>query len=280
MRKSPAHALALAFLSLAATAAAAPEISSPWNGEENLQPLDPERGAEERSRVVIEQPVPIPLPLDETIFDWDFTMGDHGFEVHRCISAAEPVWEYGVTDFPHTEEPGAAWVTNLDGPYSDGAGHGLHSPIFLVTEKTMLVEVTHYFEIEPIHDGANVLIDGEILMPSGGYTTEEPPEGNAAAGCVGADPRWTGTLRGGWRIDYFDLHDYLGEKVNLAFNFGSDEFPEKGYHGWTLRRVRVGGPEGGLPSERGRHAAAADFEDPLPSRESSWGGIKNLFKDR
>jgi len=268
--------VALAHLLAGATALAAPEISAPWNGEENLGTRDVESVP---SRDRIEQPMPISLPLDEVIIDWDFTQGDQGFTVYRCWSAAEPVWEYGVTEFPHSEAPGQAWTTILDGPYTDGAGHGLHSPTFLVTEKTYLVEVTHYFEIEPMHDGANVLVNGEIVIPAGGYTTEEPPEDDRTAGCVGADPRWTGELRGGWRVDYFDLYDFMGEKVKLMFNFGSDKYPDKGYQGWTLRRVRVGGPEGGPPSRGGRYAAAAKNEDALPSRNTTWGGIKNLFNE-
>jgi hypothetical protein len=68
----------------------------------------------------------------------------------------------------------------------------------------------------------------EYVMTLEGYTPY--------AWCVDGEDRWTGSED--WRIDRFDLSDFMGEEVRIELQFGSDSATQA--PGWYIAQVRVG----------------------------------------
>jgi hypothetical protein len=175
--------------------------------------------------------------------DWDFSVGDQGFQVVDCDAGGIPAWQYGPTE----SIPGApprVWGTVLNGDYPNNAGGGLVSPPFVVTPESGRLEVYHCFDTEPGYDGGNVSVgvwpSSQIIHPIGGYNTSEISPGPLYnAFCVNGEPGWTGH-DATWRLDCFDLSAYLGQEVRIEFDFGSDASVTA--PGWYLGRVRVGSP--------------------------------------
>jgi hypothetical protein len=164
----------------------------------------------------------IHCPFDDIVYDWNFNGSDHGFTPTPCDDAGVPVWEYALpTDYP---EWGYVWLTTPGIPYPNDAGEGLLSPAFMVSELTYLVEVEHNYFTEAGFDGCNVKANGELIYPMEGYPYDEINGSTSYyAWCVDGQPGFSGD--GGldaWHYNCFDLTAFMGQEVQLRFDFGSD----------------------------------------------------------
>ncbi|HDM90477.1 MAG TPA: T9SS type A sorting domain-containing protein, partial [candidate division WOR-3 bacterium] len=96
-----------------------------------------------------------------------------------------------------------------------------------------------YYNIESYFDGGNVKISADggntftILTPFDGYPEDEVYSGNCF---IPGEPAFSGTYVA-WRKDYFDLSDYAGDTVIIAFDFGSDNSVT--YAGWYINWVKI-----------------------------------------
>ncbi len=196
-----------------------------------------------------------PCDLVRIIHDWDFSLGSHGFTTTTCDDQGVPVWEHGSTTFI-PEAPGKVWGTVLDGCYPDDSGEGLVSPSFAVGEATRWVQVEHYYNIEANYDGGNLTVGGVVLPPVGGYDGPISTSIYFYAWCTSLEEGFTGH-DAVWRIDCWDLGQFLGEEVQLEFDFGTDASVT--YPGWYLAAVRVGSTT-------------------VPTDAVSWGRIKGLYR--
>ncbi len=68
--------------------------------------------------------------------------------------------------------PGDVWGTILNDPYENESGSSLIAPAFTVDGTTGLMEIFHYYDIETPYDGGNVTVNGEVILPVGGYPSE------------------------------------------------------------------------------------------------------------
>jgi len=193
-------------------------------------------------------------------FDWDFSTGNHGFTTASCDQTGGlPVWEYGVS----SQVPGyvdAVWGTVLNANYPANSGQGLLSPAFTVGNDSYLLEVEHYVHTEANFDGCNVKVDGVVIQPMIVYPATISTSTSYYAFCLDNQPGWTGNgYQGplGWLTSCFDLSAYMGQTIQVEFDFGSDSSVQ--YPGWFLTYVRVGGV-GGTPAD-----------------SPTWGHIKGLF---
>ena len=111
------------------------------------------------------EPVRDACNMPYVAFDWDFSVGDHGFMPTVCDpTGGAPVWEYGVSN----QVPGYTnqlWGTVLNASYPVSAGEGLLSPEFTVTDGTYLLEVEHWIHTEANYDGCNVKVNGAVIQP-------------------------------------------------------------------------------------------------------------------
>ncbi len=202
------------------------------------------------------QPDAVPCNFPCVCYDWDFAVSDQGFTApNSCDSGGLPVWQYGATTYV-PGAPGNVWGTILNGAYPSDAGDALMSPAFMVTDDCNYVEIYHYFDIENSYDGGNVKANGTVIMPQGGYSGTINTSTYYYAWCVDMEMGWYGQSNG-WRAECFDLTQYAGQTVELAFEFGTDSSVT--YPGWYLAYVKVGG-YGATPLEN-----------------STWGQIKDLF---
>jgi len=190
----------------------------------------------------VPQPTRVPCNLGPVAMDWDFSIGEHGFTTADCDNGGQPVWEWGATSFI-PGAPARVWGTILAGNYPNDAGQGLLSPPWVVSENCWLVEVLHYFDVEANYDGCNLVVMpyGNVWEPSGGYSVPAISTNTSYyAWCVDGEPGWTGASSG-WRVDCFDLSEFMNQQVAIEFDFGSDESVTA--PGWYIARVRVGSPE-------------------------------------
>ncbi len=198
-------------------------------------------------------------------YDWDFAEGDHGFVPVLCDPLGVGVWEYGNTTYV-PGAPGTVWGTILEGDYPTGAGDGLLSPAFtVVAGQCDYMEIKHYVHAErfsetsTIYDGCNVTVNGIVINPFEGY------DGTAGTApfCVAEEDVFAGNSNNGpsrtWGTSCFDLTEYVGQEIQVSFDFGSDGSVV--YPGWYLAYVKVG-----------------SGAQPVPVEDSSWGSLKSLFR--
>ena len=199
-------------------------------------------------------PTAVPCNLAVVTYDWDFTVGDQGFTTTTCDAGGLPAWEYGSTTFvPVT---GNCWGTTLQAAYPDDAGHGLVSPFFMVDGCACLLELTHYFDIEPNYDGFNLAVNGTVVAPVGGYTGIINTSTSYYAWCVDMQEGFSGD--GGPRVDCFDLTGFMGQEVCVEIDFGSDSHVQ--YPGVDISKIQIGSM------------------GTSPTESSTWGEIKGLFR--
>lgn len=198
----------------------------------------------------------VPCGLQSVTYDWTFADGDQGFTTAACDVEGAPVWEHG----PTTYIPGApagVWATVLEGDYATKSGDALLTPEFTVTEDTRLLEIYHYYDMENLWDGGNVTVNGTLLTPELGYPGMISVPGDWYAWCVDFEMGFTG-LDSGWWTSCFDLTPFLGQTIQVAFEFGSDDmFVEAG---WYIGSVKVGS------------------DNPVSTQPATWSGIKSIYR--
>jgi hypothetical protein len=201
-------------------------------------------------------PTRVACGLTNVIHDWDFAVGNHGFTTSACDDGGVPVWEHGATTYI-AGAPGDVWATVLEGDYPTDAGEALVSPEFAVTEETQWLEIYHYYDNEYLWDGCNVKVGGNLVAPIGSYPGAINIPGDWYAWCVDFEYGFTG-LNSGWMTSCFDLGAYLGQNIQLSFEFGSDDtFVEAG---WYLASVKVGN------------------DDPVATDSRTWSSIKSIYR--
>ena len=135
----------------------------------------------------------VPCGLVCIVHEWDFAVTDWGFTTAICEAGGVSTWQYGVSPF------GTLWGTTLAGAYPNNAGDGLISPPFTVTEDAHLMEVYHYYDIESNFDGGNVMVNGTVVAPIGGYDGTISTSASYYAYCVDMEQGFTSF--GGWGTD-------------------------------------------------------------------------------
>ncbi len=204
----------------------------------------------------VPQPAAVPCNFPCICYDWDFAVSNQGFTApHSCDTGGTPVWAYGNSTLPGA--PGPVWGTGLTAQYPVNSGDALWSPTFTVTADCKYVEINHYFDTESSYDGGNVKFNNVLITPQGGYTGLICTSTSYYAFCVDNEMGWMGASNG-WRVECFDLSQFVGQTGQLSFEFGSDSSVT--YRGWALAYVKVGG-FGATPNE-----------------SSTWGEIKGLFQ--
>ena len=155
------------------------------------------------------------------IFDWDFATGAHDFTTGTCDDQGDPVWEYGTTTFIDGA-PGNVWGTVLEGDYPLDSGEALLTPSFTVSEEANRLEIFQYYDAESLWDGGNLSVNGQVIVPLVGYPGVINVPGDWYAWCVDFEWGFTG-LESGWMTSCFDLSAFLGQTIQVSFNFGSDD---------------------------------------------------------
>ncbi len=203
----------------------------------------------------VDQPTPVRCELTCIMYDWDFANDSHGFDPAICEDGGMAVWEYGTSNIAGA--PGDVWGTVLMDDYVNNSGDGLIAPSFTVTASSNMIEVDHYFDIETNFDGGNVTVNGTVVTPESGYTATISTSTSYYAYCVDLEDGFTGH-DAMWRTDCFDISEWMGQDVVVAFDFGSDSSVT--YPGWYLAAVRVGG------------------EGMTPTESATWSHIKSMFE--
>lgn len=199
----------------------------------------------------------MPCGLTTVIYNWDFAAGDHGFTTAACDTGGVPTWEYGITTYIMDAPAGNVWGTVLEGDYTPDSGESLISPTFTVDATTALMEVEHYYDTESLWDGGNVTVNGESIAPMVGYPGLINVPGDWYAWCVDFEEGFTG-LNSGWLTACFDLSAYIGQEVQVTFDFGSDDMYV--YAGWYISTVRIGNDE------------------ISPTESKTYGAIKEMYR--
>jgi len=198
----------------------------------------------------------IPCGLTNVLIDWDFATGTHDFTTGNCDDQGGAVWEHGATTYV-AGAPGDVWGTVLEGDYPTDSGEALVSPPITVGDETYLMEVVHYYDAENLWDGGNVKVDGEILTPLVGYPGVINVPGDWYAWCVDFQWGFTG-LDSGWLSSCFDLSAYIGQTIQVSFEFGSDDAYVEA--GWYIASVQVG-----------NDSVVAD-------QNRTWSAVKGLYR--
>jgi hypothetical protein len=172
--------------------------------------------------------------------DWDFSINDQGFTTSTCdATGGAEVWEWGTSTIAGA--PGTVWGTVLAGNYPTNAGQGLLSPAFEVTAITDKMEILSYLQTETNFDGGNVTVNDALLQPNPVYNATINTSTSYYAYCVDNEAGWTGSSSSpsqNWVAQCFDLSAYVGQTIQVRFDFGSDASVT--YPGWYLGYVRIG----------------------------------------
>ena len=190
--------------------------------------------------------------FENIVYNWSFLESDWGFTTGPCDDGGVPVWEYGY--WPEGEV--YCWITGY--PYPNDAGESLISPSFMVDDSAYLVEIAHGFNLQDSYDGGNLSVNGVVVEPIGGYPDDEISDNTSFyAWCVDGEPGFTGFSGEEVIYDCFDLSAFMGEEVQLSFDFGSDSSVT--YPGWAIFRVSVGG-------------------DVVANDGTTWSAVKGLYR--
>jgi len=96
-------------------------------------------------------------------------------------------------------------------------------------------------------------------VPLGGYDGTISTSTSYYAYCVDLELGFTDDTLNQWIVDCWDLSAYMGQTIQVSFDFGSDSSVT--YPGWYLAYVKVGTTEMALPTE-----------------SKTWGSLKSLYK--
>ncbi|MCD6101650.1 MAG: choice-of-anchor J domain-containing protein, partial [Candidatus Cloacimonetes bacterium] len=148
-------------------------------------------------------------------------------------------WQWGhATAGPPSAHSGEnLWGTVLNGNYIDNASWTLDTPDVTLTSAVSTLMFYHWYNTENSWDGGNVKISTDggttwtVIIPEGGY-----PDDSIVG--LGGEPGYTANS-GGWVVAVFDLADYIGETVQLRWDFGTDSSVHS-YPGWYIDDVILG----------------------------------------
>ncbi|MBD3349347.1 MAG: hypothetical protein GF400_09170 [Candidatus Eisenbacteria bacterium] len=206
----------------------------------------------------------------------DFNVDDGGFYTEDCGGVGSCFWEWGQPLF----DPGSAYgpipdlacddvpvtnllATDLDAFYANCGERAIIGP-FDITASCWCMELCHYYDTEFSYDGGNVKVSADggatwnIVHPARGYDDDAAYSGNP---CVALEPIFSGhaIAQGGAFVrDCFDLSNYVGQSILVAFDFGADG--SIFYPGWYIKWVKIGSDE---------------FS---PVEDATWGGIKAMYR--
>ncbi|MFH1501747.1 MAG: hypothetical protein ABIG03_01740 [Candidatus Eisenbacteria bacterium] len=206
----------------------------------------------------------------------DFNLDPFNFYTEACGGVASCFWEWGQPVF----DPGSSYgpvpdiacdnvpvthllATDLDAFYGNCGERAIIGP-FDITESCYCMELCHYYDTEFSYDGGNVKVSGDggatwtIVHPARGYDDEAAYTGTP---CVALEPIFSGhalATAGNFVRDCFDLRQYTGQSVLVAFDFGADS--SIFYPGWYIKWVKIGSDEYS------------------PVEDTSWGSIKGMYR--
>ena len=135
------------------------------------------------------------------------------------------------------------------------------TPSFTVTPDCYLMEILHYVQVETNFDGGNVTVNGTVIPPTDGYPATISTSTAYYAYCTELEQGFTGnstTPSEAWTRRCFDLTAYIGQTIQVRFDFGTDSSVT--YPGWYLAYVKLGG----LTAN--------------PVEQSTWGNIKSSYR--
>ena len=179
----------------------------------------------------------IPCNMTTVNIDWDFAVSDQGFTTTTCdATGGASVWEYGTTSYV-PGAPGTVWGTVLEGDYPVDAGEGLISPPFFVDGDHDVMEILAYVDAETEYDGGNVTVNDTVIPPIDDYPAIINSSPAYYAYCVDDEEGFT-SHPATWEQQCFDLVGYLGQTIQVRFDFGSDRSVTD--PGWYLAYVRIG----------------------------------------
>jgi len=158
------------------------------------------------------------------------------FENHNDLFSGTGDWQWGEltdTSIPQPLES-YVWATRLSGNYTGNRVSELITPYIDLTNKydTKLV-ISHFYQIEPVNDGANVKLSIDstnyhVITPESGY-----PYSNLF---LFNEPGYSNNSYF-WIEDEFDLSTYSNENIQIKFDFRSDIFTNQ--KGWYIDFVRL-----------------------------------------
>jgi hypothetical protein len=191
---------------------------------------------------------------------------DGSFTTSTCDTGGAAIWQYGIaSNIPTVDCDGNAvgpvLATILNGSYPNDSGQrALLGGSFTVTEFCYLLEICHFYEIENSYDGGNVEVyhggTYTVITPMGGYPDALISDSTSFyAWCVDMQPGYTSNSNVFVKA-CFDLSAYMGQTVQIAFKFGSDNSVV--YRGWYISSVVAGGLT-------------------TPVEDSNWSTIKQLY---
>jgi peptidase M28-like protein/immune inhibitor InhA-like protein/type IX secretion system substrate protein len=159
------------------------------------------------------------------------------FENHNDLFAGTGDWQWGEltdTSIPQPTE-NYVWATTLSGNYSNNTNSELVTPFIDLSNKyNAKLVINHFYQIEPINDGANIKISTDslnfqVINPIAGYPYSSlPPLTN--------EPGYSHNSYF-WVEDEFDLSSYSDQNIQLKFDFRSDIFTNQ--KGWYIDYVRL-----------------------------------------
>ncbi len=221
---------------------------------------------------------PCPPPFMRLIAEYNFNNSDCGFTAYAPNPSLANDWEWGSYDgfqpnWGCDTEVVNYWGTRIGNNYSNHSGSRLLSPPIIVHEGYWL-EVCHFYDIESDYDGANVKVttDGEnfeILHPFNGYPDDSIYSSNPF---IPYEPGFTDESDG-WMKSYFNLEEYEGETVRIAFDFGSDASISR--CGWYINWIKIWSTvPAEIKEEQGTLRDFAEF-DVIPNPTS--GNVAVIF---
>jgi len=163
------------------------------------------------------------------------------------------LWEWGVpsaTVINSAYSPVNAWVTNLDGEYTDNAAEYLYTPYFMFTSvDSAYLEFWHWYDTEDGFDGGLV----EYSIGGGAWTTlGTQGDANAVNWYNSASPAcWTGNSGGyvysKYRLTAIPTIVNATSPVQFRFKFFSDG--SSVYDGWAVDNFAITAPP--IPDDAG-----------------------------
>jgi hypothetical protein len=198
------------------------------------------------------------------------------FYTEECGGGATCYWEWGQPLF----DPGSIYgpvpdiacddvpvtnllATDLDAFYGNCGERAVIGP-FDINPSCYCMELCHYYDTEANYDGGNVKVSTDggvtwtIVHPQRGY---DDPDAYTGTPCVAGEPIFCGhavATAGAFVRDCFDLSEYCGYTIMVAFDFGADG--SVFYPGWYIKWVKIGSDEYS------------------PVEDASWGSIKGMYR--